>query len=111
MSLRTGENPHVTENARPDRETVDRIYVLVCKGDTCSQKGNVERLRVTLKQAAREFPAQRVKIAYTSCLGMCGEGPNVLVCAGGAALHRRSEAGVDGVLDEVRGLLDRRADP
>jgi NADH:ubiquinone oxidoreductase subunit E len=101
----------MAETAKPDREKVDRIYILVCKGDTCSQKGSVERLRVSLKQAAREFPAQRVKIAYTTCLGMCGEGPNALVCAGGTALHRCSESGAERVLTEVRELLDARADP
>jgi NADH:ubiquinone oxidoreductase subunit E len=101
----------MSESAKPDREKVDRIYVLVCKGDTCSQKGNVERLRVTLKQAARELPAQRVKIAYTSCLGMCGEGPNALVCAGGIALHRCTDKAAETILKEARGLLDGRTDP
>jgi NADH:ubiquinone oxidoreductase subunit E len=101
----------MVEDPKPDREPVDRVYVFVCKGDTCSQRGNVERLRVSLKQAAREFPAHRVKIAYTSCLGMCGDGPNALICAGGTALHRCGDAAGEKVLDEVRGLLERRHDP
>ena len=94
------------DNLKPDREAVERVYVLVCKGDTCSQKGNVERLRVILKQAARELPAGAVKIAYTFCLGMCGEGPNVLICSGGTARHRCADGTAEQILAEVRGLLE-----
>lgn len=101
----------MAEDPKPERERVDRVYVLVCKGDTCSQKGNVEKLRVILKQAVREFPGQRVKVAYTSCQGMCGDGPNVLICAGGAVLHRCGDSTDGRVVDEVRGLLERRPDP
>lgn len=88
-------------------EALDRVWVLVCKGDACSQKGNPEKIRVALKQAVRELPAKRVKVSYVSCLGMCGEGPNVLVCRGGRAFKRCTGRESADILDEVRGHLGR----
>jgi len=83
-------------------EALDRVWVLVCKGDSCSQKGNPEKIRVALKQATRDLPAKSVKVSYVSCLGMCGEGPNVLVCRGGKAFKRCSTANCSAIMDEVR---------
>lgn len=88
-------------------EALDRVWVLVCKGDSCSQKGNPEKIRVALKQAARELPAKRVKVSYVSCLGMCGEGPNVLVCKGGVAFKRCGGADGGDIIAEVRRDLER----
>ena len=78
---------------------------MVCKGDACTQKGNPEKVRVALKQAARDFPAKAVKISYVSCLGMCGEGPNVLVCRGGKLFKRRKGGEAADIVDEVRRTL------
>ncbi len=84
----------------------ERVWVFVCKGDSCSQKGNPERIRVALKQLARELPAKRVKVSYVSCLGMCGEGPNVLVCRGGRVYTRCGAEHGAAIVDEVRSLLE-----
>ncbi len=78
-----------------------KVYVLVCKGDTCSKQGNTEKLRVILKQLAREFEAGAVKIAYVSCLGLCGEGPNVMVVKGGKTFGRRTEANIGEVTAQI----------
>jgi NADH:ubiquinone oxidoreductase subunit E len=83
-------------------EKVDRVYVFICKGDTCGKKGNPERVRVSLKQMAREFPAKSLKVSYVSCLGMCGDGPNVLICRGGTALHRCTGSESADIADMVR---------
>ncbi len=80
----------------------DRVYVFVCKGDSCSKKGKPERLRVYLKQMAREFPASSLKVSYVSCLGMCGEGPNILVCRGGTAFDHCTEGSVEDIETFVR---------
>ncbi|MEW6758677.1 MAG: (2Fe-2S) ferredoxin domain-containing protein [Acidobacteriota bacterium] len=85
----------------------DRVYVLVCKGDACSKRGNPERVRVALKQAVRDLPAKSVKVSYVSCLGMCGEGPNVLVCRGDTAYHRCNGSEASRIVDEVRGKLGK----
>jgi NADH:ubiquinone oxidoreductase subunit E len=91
-------------------EPLGRVWVLVCKGDSCSQKGNPEKIRVALKQAARELPAKRVKVSYVSCLGMCGEGPNVLVCHGGEAFNRCNGGEAADIMHEVRKII-ARTDP
>jgi NADH:ubiquinone oxidoreductase subunit E len=91
-------------------EALDRVWVLVCKGEACSRKGNPEKIRVALKQAARELPAKAVKVSYVSCLGMCGEGPNVVVCKGGTAFSRCTGSEGAAILEEVRKQVGR-SDP
>jgi len=90
----------------PESEGVQRVHILVCKGDNCSKKGNVDRVRVFLKQAAREFPAKKIHLAFVSCLGMCGTGPNVLVAGGGEVFHRCDGPSTDAVMEAVRRRLD-----
>jgi len=88
-----------------EAKTTEKVFVFVCKGDACSKKGNPERLRVSLKQMAREFPAQSLKVSYVSCLGQCGEGPNILVCRGGDLFSRCTEASAEAVEKTVRSAL------
>jgi NADH:ubiquinone oxidoreductase subunit E len=88
-----------------DTESVDKIFILVCKGDSCSKRGRPDRVRVALKQLVREFPAKSVKVSFVSCLGMCGDGPNVLVCRGTKAYHHCTGAEAGDVVTEVRGRL------
>jgi len=88
-----------------NRQALDRVWVLVCKGEACSKKGNPEKIRVALKQAARDLPAKAVKVSYVSCLGMCGEGPNVVVCRGGTAFQRCTGSEGADIMDEVRKQL------
>jgi NADH:ubiquinone oxidoreductase subunit E len=94
-----------------NEEPVDRVYVLVCKGETCSKEGSPDRIRMALKQAARDFPAKSVKVSFVSCLGMCGEGPNILVCKGGSAFHRCSTAPVGEVVAAIRRAKSDQPDP
>jgi NADH:ubiquinone oxidoreductase subunit E len=91
------------EQAVPEKEKVEKVYLLVCKGDNCSKKGNVDRVRVYLKQAAREFPAKKIQLSFVSCLGMCGTGPNVLVTHGGEVFHRCDGSSTDEIMEGVRG--------
>lgn len=86
-------------------ESVDKVYVLVCKGDSCSKRGRPDRVRVALKQLVRELPAKSVKVSFVSCLGMCGDGPNVLVCRGTKAYHHCTGSEAGDIVDEVRGRL------
>jgi NADH:ubiquinone oxidoreductase subunit E len=88
-------------------EATDRVWVLVCKGEACSRKGNPDKIRVALKQAARELPAKAVKVSFVSCLGMCGEGPNVVVCKGGTAYKRCTGSESTKIMDEVRKEVGR----
>jgi len=90
----------------PETRATDKVFVFVCKGDACSKQGNPERLRVSLKQMARGFPAQALKVSYVSCLGQCGEGPNILVCRGGELFTRCTQASAEAVERTVRSALD-----
>jgi NADH:ubiquinone oxidoreductase subunit E len=83
----------------------ERWYILVCKGDDCAKRGNPDRVRMALKQAARDLPAKAVKVSFVSCLGMCGEGPNVLVCRGEGAYHRCTGAEAPKIVEAVRGHI------
>ena len=54
-------------------------HVLVCGNVECADKGSIEllsRLRQLVKKAGLK---DKVRITRTSCLGRCGEGPNVNV--------------------------------
>jgi NADH:ubiquinone oxidoreductase subunit E len=89
-----------------DRAKSDKVFVFICKGDACTKKGNPERLRVHLKQMAREFPASSLKVSYVSCLGLCGEGPNILVCRGGDTFSHCTQASAGAVEQTVREALE-----
>lgn len=58
-------------------------YVLVCEnkkqtGPCCGEKGG--RIRERLKQKIADLKLQgKVRVSRTGCLGLCSEGPNVLV--------------------------------
>jgi NADH:ubiquinone oxidoreductase subunit E len=95
------------ESTGEKSERTERVYVFVCKGDSCSKRGHPDRVRVAIKQVLRDFPAQSVKLSFVSCLSMCGEGPNVLICKGGTAFHRCSGPEAGAVAQEVRGILER----
>lgn len=82
-------------------QSLNRVYLLVCKGESCEQRGNPEKIRVALKQAIRDFPARSVKVSYVSCLGLCGDGPNVLVFAGGTAFGQCDAGELQEVIQAV----------
>lgn len=92
-----------------DTRASEKLFVFICKGDACTKKGNPERIRVRLKQMAREFPAQAVKVSYVSCLGMCGDGPNVLVCRGGTAHTHCGDDAAESLEQAIRGALEGTA--
>ena len=94
------------DTARPPEKS-ERVYIFVCKGESCSSRGDVEKVRVLLKQAAREFPAQKVKISFVSCLGLCGEGPNILVVRGGEHFSAAGPESVPTVIDLARKHIER----
>jgi (2Fe-2S) ferredoxin len=48
-----------------------------------------------------------VKVSYVSCLGMCGEGPNVLVCSGGKLFKHCTGRESAEIVGEARGHLGR----
>jgi len=93
-----------------NRETMDRMHVFVCKGQTCSRQGNPDDLKVRIKQGVRGLDARRIKISHVTCLGLCGTGPNILVCSGGEVFHRSDASVIEAVLDAVRNGLSASPD-
>lgn len=91
--------------AADDFQTTEKLFVFICKGDACTKKGNPDRAKVALKQLSREYPAQALKVSFVSCLGMCGEGPNILLCRGGKVLSHCSDASMKALEDAVRRSL------
>lgn len=91
--------------AASELQDTEKLFVLICKGDACLKKGNPDRAKVALKQLAREYPAQALKVSFVSCLGMCGEGPNILLCKGGKVLSRCDHSKVQALEEAVRDAL------
>ncbi len=73
------DDPHVHDT--PDQ------HVAVCTNQTCAADGApavLERLR----QEARDADGASVRVTRTSCLGECGDGPNVAVYPDGVWYQR-----------------------
>lgn len=56
---------------------MDTIKVSVCVGTSCHLMGTQDIL-LALEKAKAELPVQ-LEIEYVSCLGRCGQGPNVQI--------------------------------
>ncbi|CAP14128.1 CbiX/SirB N-terminal domain-containing protein [Halobacterium salinarum] len=73
------DDPHAHD--APDR------HVAVCTNQTCAAEGApavLERLR----QEARDADEDSLRVTRTSCLGQCGDGPNVAVYPDGVWYQR-----------------------
>ncbi|MGB9965120.1 CbiX/SirB N-terminal domain-containing protein [Halobacterium hubeiense] len=89
------DEPHAHD--APDR------HVAVCTNQTCAADGApavLERLR----QAARDADGGNVRVTRSSCLGQCGDGPNVAVYPDGVWYQRVEPDDADRI---VASHLDR----
>lgn len=59
-------------------------HVLVCKGGDCSKKGGKETRKAIKSELRAEGMSRDVRIDSVDCLGMCKQGPNVIVYPEGA---------------------------
>lgn len=59
-------------------------HVLVCKGGDCSKKGGKETKKAIKSELRAEGMSRDVRIDSVDCLGMCKQGPNVIVYPEGA---------------------------
>lgn len=59
-------------------------HVLVCKGGDCSKKGGKETKKAIKSELRSEGISRDVRIDSVDCLGMCKQGPNVIVYPEGA---------------------------
>ena len=60
------------------------VHVLVCKGGDCSKKGGKETKKALKSELRAGGMSSDVRIDSVDCLGMCKQGPNVIVYPEGA---------------------------
>ena len=59
-------------------------HVLVCKGGDCSKKGGKDTKKAFKNELRAEGMSRDVRMDSVDCLGMCKQGPNVIVYPEGA---------------------------
>ncbi|HYS69598.1 MAG TPA: (2Fe-2S) ferredoxin domain-containing protein [Gemmatimonadaceae bacterium] len=79
------------ERAKPQMESYSR-HVLVCTGDFCSPRRRGREIYSLLAELLQRedllFGPERVKRGETPCLGVCAEGPIVVVYPEGIWYYR-----------------------
>ena len=67
--------------AMPDRHCHSQIdrHILICSNVNCSRQGSLKTRRLMEREIRRRGWYDRIKISSTSCLGMCGQGPSLII--------------------------------
>lgn len=87
------------ENARGSVRDHDS-HVLVCKGGDCSKKGGKETRKALKSRLREEGMNGDVRIDSVECLGLCKQGPNVIVYPEGSWYLGLKERDVPEVIEE-----------
>jgi (2Fe-2S) ferredoxin len=74
--------------------------VLVCKGGDCSKKGGKETKKALKSELRAEGMNGDVRIDSVECLGLCKQGPNVIVYPEGSWYLGLKESDVPEVVEE-----------
>ncbi len=84
------------------------VHVFVCVNDRHGEKrscadGDAAEIRARLKAVAKErgWWNRTVRISQTGCLGLCQQGPNVLIHPGRAHFNHVSLADLDDIVREI----------
>ncbi len=88
--------------------------IMVCVNDrqgsrqSCADGGHGPAIREALKRRVKElgWDKTRVRVARVLCLGLCGEGPNVMIMPQNIWFSKVTEADIETILDTVRPLLE-----
>lgn len=90
------------ERGAGDRPTVrdHDSHVLVCKGGDCSKKGGKETKKALKSELRAESMNADVRIDSVECLGLCKQGPNVIVYPEGSWYLGLKESDVPEVVEE-----------
>lgn len=75
-------------------------HVLVCKGGDCSKKGGKETKKALKSELRAEGMNGDVRVDSVECLGMCKQGPNVIVYPEGSWYLGLKERDVPEVVEE-----------
>lgn len=97
-----GAGPAENEKGVGDRPTVrdHDSHVLVCKGGDCSKKGGRETKRAFKSELRAEGMNGDVRMDSVECLGLCKQGPNVIVYPEGSWYLGLKESDVPEVVAE-----------
>jgi (2Fe-2S) ferredoxin len=94
------------------RETPKWLHVFVCVNDRHGERqscadGGAEAIRGRLKAIAKErgWWNRSVRVSASGCLGLCQQGPNILVHPQGAHYSRVSVADLDRLVEEIEESL------
>ncbi len=99
-----------------ERTTPYACHVFVCVNDrhgarkSCADGGGNVRLKDALKEEfARRGLAGRVRVSHCGCMGLCHDGPNVMLHPPGVWLSAASPEDLAAIADRVARLLDAGA--
>ncbi len=86
-------------------------HVLVCVNDrknerkSCAQENSGE-IRLQLKtQVKKRWPEANIRVSQTGCLGVCEEGPNVMIYPQNLWFKHVTLADIDRILDVIGQLF------
>jgi len=87
-------------------------HVFVCVNDrrgsrkSCADGDNLA-LKDALKQAVNDAGLRgRVRVSHSGCLGLCEDGPNVLIYPQGLWLSGVTAADLDAIVARIRTIVD-----
>ena len=91
-------------------------HVFVCVNDrhgarkSCGDGGGNARLKDALKEEfVRRGLAGRVRVSHCGCMGLCHDGPNVMLHPAGVWLAAATPEDLAAIVDRVESLLDAQA--
>ncbi len=90
-----------------------KCHVFVCVNDRQGERkscadGSSPEIRLQLKERlAEKFSAAEVRVSQSKCLGLCGEGPNILIYPQNLWYSAVSPADVARIAGEIEQLLKK----
>ena len=86
-------------------------HILVCVNDRQSERKSCAparsgEIRIELKARIKaRWPGVPIRVSQTGCLGVCEDGPNIMIYPQNIWFSRVSPADIDRILDEIRHLV------
>ncbi|MDD6160553.1 MAG: NADH-quinone oxidoreductase subunit NuoF [Oscillospiraceae bacterium] len=87
-----------------------RSHVMVCSGTGCSSTNSAAVLTAFEREIKKHKLQDEVKVVKTGCLGLCNQGPNVMIFPEGACYAHVTEENVTEIVEEhlIKGRIVSR---
>ncbi|HSL93327.1 MAG TPA: NADH-quinone oxidoreductase subunit NuoF [Bacillota bacterium] len=87
-----------------------RSHILVCSGSNCQLRGSLQIMRVLESELIRKGLYQEIRVVETGCLGLCEQGPGMVVYPEGVMYTRVTPADIPEIVEEhlLKGRFVRR---